>query len=112
MEENVKSCIFSIEFMTIWCTSVPRIVFIFVLIYQCTGGLAGEGLSMGASGAPVSGGVQEAGISDLSRVNPGPADSAVAAGSGESAAGSELESLVEKVGCALVSCSSEPPCFF
>ena len=69
-----------------------------------TGDLAGEG----ASGSLVSGEVQEAGMSDLSRADPGPADSAVAAGSGESAVGSELGSLVEKVGCALVSGSSKP----
>ena len=73
-----------------------------------TGGLAGEDLSVGAFGSLVSGEVQEAGMSDLSRADPGPADSAVAAGSGESAVGSELGSLVRKVGSALVSASSEP----
>ena len=54
-----------------------------------------------ASGSLVSGGVQEAGMSDLSRADPGPADSAVAAGSGESAVGSGLESLAKTVGSAL-----------
>ena len=68
-----------------------------------TGGLAGEGLSVSASGSLGSGEVQEAGTSDLSRADPGPAESAVAAGSGESAVGSGLESLAEKVGSALVS---------
>ena len=68
-----------------------------------TGGLAGEGLSVSASGSLGSGEVQEAGTSDLSRADPGPAESAVAAGSGESAVGSGLESLVRKVGSELVS---------
>ena len=71
-----------------------------------TGGLAGEDLFVGASGSLVSlvsEGVQEAGMGGLSRADPGPADSAVAAGSGESAVGSELGSLVRKVGSALVS---------
>ena len=63
---------------------------------------------MGAFGSLVSGEVQEAGGSDLSRADPGPAESAVAAGSGESAVGSGLESLAKKVGSALVSGSSEP----
>ena len=47
-------------------------------------------------------------MSDSSRADPGPTDSAVAAGSGESAVGSGLESLAKKVGSALVSGSSEP----
>ena len=62
--------------------------------------LAGEDLSVGAFGSLVSG------RSGLSRADPGPAESAVAAGSGESAVGSGLESLAEKVGSALVSGSS------
>ena len=73
-----------------------------------TGGLADEDLSLGSSGSLVSGRVQEAGMGDLFCVDPGPADSAVAAGLGEWAVGSELESLAEKVGSALVSGSSEP----
>ena len=74
--------------------------------YAC--GLAGEDLSVVASGPLVSGGVQEAGMGGVSRADPGPADSAVAAGSDESAVGSELGSLVRKVGSALVSGSPEP----
>ena len=64
-----------------------------------TDGLAGEDLSVGASSwlVPVSGGAQEAGVGDLSRADPGPAESAVAAGSGESALGSGLESLTKKL---------------
>ena len=70
--------------------------------------MAGEDLSVGAFGTLVLGEVQEAGVSDLSRADPGPTDSAVAVGSGESAVGSGLESLTKKVGSALVSGSSEP----
>ena len=73
-----------------------------------TGGLADEDLSLGSSGSLVSGRVQEAGMGDLFCVDPGPADSAVAAGWCEWAVGSELESLAKKVGSALVSGSSEP----
>ena len=40
-----------------------------------TGGLAGEDLSVGASGSLVSGGVQGAGVRDLSRADPVSADS-------------------------------------
>ena len=42
-------------------------------------------------------------MGDLSRVDPGPADSTVVAGSGASAVSSELGRLVSKVGSALVS---------
>ena len=59
-----------------------------------TGDLAGEGLPEGTACLLVADRVQETGMGDLSRVDPGPADSAVAAGSGALAVGSELGSLV------------------
>ena len=70
-------------------------------------GLAGESLSAGASGSLVADRVLGTGMGDLSCVGPGPADSAVAAGSDVSAVCPELGPLVLKVGSALVSGSPE-----
>ena len=71
---------------------------------------SGEDLSAatGTSGSLVAGRVQQTGTGDLSRVDIGPTDSAVGAGSGASVVGSGLRHLVPKVGSALVSGLPEP----
>ena len=76
---------------------------------MCVGSsdLAGDNLSAVASGSLDADRVLGTGMGDLSCVDPGPADSAVAAGSGTSAVCSELGPFVTKVGSTLVFGSPE-----